>query len=313
MARPYWRRNVAARSGTALPHAARPRYTAGISYLDRVLACTRVDLAAFVPWYSGGAVVGRLHAERVPIVLDAGPALQWCDGRLELGGGGFRDRSDRIAGLIAVLIERGELRPATGEMYAVAAGVAPEPLLQIDRTAVAWLGVRAHGIHVNGWVASPSGPRLWVARRSRTKRSYPGCLDNLVAGGQPIGLTTSETLAKECHEEAGIPPQLAHRAAPAGTITYVQQDGRSCKPDVLSCFDLELRADFVPQPIDGEVEAFELWPLARLAGSLRGDGPWKPNSALVALDFLLRTGAIDEEVAAAERWRLWTAMRVPLP
>jgi len=278
-----------------------------------VLACCRADLGQFVPWHVGGAVVGRVHRERVAMLLAAGPAVQWQDGRLALGGAGFQDRSRHLAASVASLVEQGELRPLTGELYPVVAGADPEPLLQVDRTAVAWLGVRAQGIHLNGWVVTPSGPCLWVAERSARKHSFPGHLDNLVAGGQAIGLTALQTLVKECHEEAGIPSELAQRAAPAGTITYVQQDGRSCKADRLFCYDLELPRDFVPQPLDGEVERFELWPLPRLAESLRGHAVWKPNSALVALDFLLRWGAIDAEVAAEERWRLWSAMRVALP
>ena len=33
--------------------------------------------------------------------------------------------------------------------------------------------------------------------------------------------------------------------------------------DLLHCYDLELPEDFVPRAADGEVEAFELWPMAQ--------------------------------------------------
>jgi isopentenyldiphosphate isomerase len=38
-----------------------------------------------------------------------------------------------------------------------------------------------------GYVVAPDGTKkLWVARRSRTKQTWPGKLDHIVAGGQVI-------------------------------------------------------------------------------------------------------------------------------
>jgi hypothetical protein len=102
---------------------------------------------------------------------------------------------------------------------------------------------------------------------------------------------------------------LAERAVPVGVLHYVQQDGLSLKPDTLSCFDLELPADFAPRPVDGEVEAFVCMPVASVIESLAGEDPWKPTSALVVVDFLLRHGALDAHVAAAQRWDLWRTLR----
>jgi 8-oxo-dGTP pyrophosphatase MutT (NUDIX family) len=182
------------------------------------------------------------------------------------------------------------------------------PQLLVDRAAVAWLGVRAAGVHLNGFVRGRDGLSLWVARRARDKRTYPGHLDNLVAGGQPGDLDALATLRKECLEEAGLPDELAVQARPVGALHYVQQDGDSLKPDTLTLFDLELPAGFVPRPVDGEVESFALWPLDRVVRSLVEDEAWKPNCALVVIDFLLRHGGIDDAVPAPARWRLWNAL-----
>jgi hypothetical protein len=62
---------------------------------------------------------------------------------------------------------------------------------------------------------------------------------------------------------------------------------------VIYTYDLELPADFEPRAHDGEVEAFELWTLDRLADTLREGEEFKPNCALVAIDFLVRHGYID--------------------
>jgi 8-oxo-dGTP pyrophosphatase MutT (NUDIX family) len=279
-----------------------------ITYHDRILACSGADLSTFVPWSVGGKVVGHVHRERVPALLGS-DGFAFCDGALSLAGADFAERSAVFAGVVTRLVAAGELRPPLGECYPVLAGIAPEPLLQVDRTAVAWFGVRAAGVHLNGWVRRAEGLYLWVAERSRQKRTFPGHLDNLVAGGSAIGFLPRQTLEKECHEEAGIPADLARRAVEVGALRYEQQDGRSFKPDRLDLFDLELPADFVPRAIDGEVETFCLWPVEQVAASLRGGGLWKPNCALVVIDFLLRRGALDHELPVAERWKLWQALR----
>ena len=46
------------------------------------------------------------------------------------------------------------------------------------------------------------------------RHSYPGMLDNMVAGGQPAGLSLMENVVKEAGEEAGIPCAVAGTARP---------------------------------------------------------------------------------------------------
>ena len=52
------------------------------------------------------------------------------------------------------------------------------------------------GVHVNGYVETPRGLELWVARRSRSKATWPGKLDHIVAGGQPAGMTCAANVVK---------------------------------------------------------------------------------------------------------------------
>ena len=56
-------------------------------------------------------------------------------------------------------------------------------------------GARA-GVHINGYVETPDGLELWVARRSRTKATWPGKLDHIVAGGQPAKMTCAANVIK---------------------------------------------------------------------------------------------------------------------
>ena len=43
-------------------------------------------------------------------------------------------------------------------------------------------GVKRYGVHINGYCRDESGEvRMWLSRRSPTKQTYPGLLDNLVS------------------------------------------------------------------------------------------------------------------------------------
>jgi len=275
--------------------------------LARIAVCHRADPSAFEPWFVDGVAVGRIHRERVPLVERAPTPLRRDDGRLVLPGADYRARTDAFAALAQRLADAGDLPSLLGERYGVA-GACRTPMLEVDRAAVAWFGVGARGVHLNGFVRDRDGMSLWVARRARGKRTFPGCLDNLVAGGSSVGFADEATLRKECHEEAGMTESLAARAVAVGELRYDQQDGRSWKADTLACFDLELPADFAPRPVDGEVESFALRPVAEVVRSLAGDDPWKPNSALVVAHFLLRHGALDADVDATGRAALWRAL-----
>src|SRR5262249_54196812 len=133
---------------------------------------------------------------------------------------------------------------------------------------------------------------IWVPRRSRAKPTFPGELDNTVAGGQPAGLGLRENLIKECHEEAAIPRALAEQAQAVSIVSYWNQSGPQLKPDVMTCFDLELSHDFRPRANDGEVEAFELWPVRRVFETVRDSNQFKYNCNLVLIDFFVRHGLL---------------------
>ncbi|KIY91613.1 Nudix hydrolase 20, partial [Monoraphidium neglectum] len=130
------------------------------------------------------------------------------------------------------------------------------------------------------------GKRLWVARRSSTKQTWPGKLDHIVAGGQPFGLSCRENVVKECGEEASIPQELASQAVATGFVSYVSILPEGLKPDVLFTYDLKLPPDFVPKPQDGEVEEFMLWDLPKVADVIAHTDDYKPNCGVVVMDFL---------------------------
>lgn len=131
----------------------------------------------------------------------------------------------------------------------------------LERAAAPLFGIIGFGVHVNGYTRDADGTMsIWVARRSMTKQTWPGYIDNFVrrpflflgplltlaflllqvAGGLPVGMSLLENVTKECGEEADVPPELARRVVSVGAITYALDLKRGISPETQFIFDLEL-------------------------------------------------------------------------
>ena len=194
-----------------------------------------------------------------------------------------------------------------GESFDVRASADGAALAQIDRGAIPAFGIQAAGVHVNGLVHRADGLYLWVARRARNKLLDPGKLDHIVAGGVPAGLGPVETLIKEAAEEAGIPAELARAAIPVGSIEYTMDRHEGLRRDCVYCFDLTLPEGFLPHAADGEVEDFELWPVAKVMETVRQTDNFKFNVNLVLIDLFIR----QQLLPAREAESLAAALRQP--
>ncbi|KAJ0168749.1 putative tRNA-splicing endonuclease subunit tsp-4 [Colletotrichum tanaceti] len=121
---------------------------------------------------------------------------------------------------------------------------------------------------MTGFVRCPDashGIKIWVPRRSPTKSTFPGMLDNTVAGGLMTGEDPFECVIREADEEASLPEHVVrHQAKHVGGVTYIyiteSEAGEEglIYPEVQWIYDLELPDDVVPQPKDGEVAEFSL-------------------------------------------------------
>jgi hypothetical protein len=198
------------------------------------------------------------------------------------------------------LSERGLYR-WRGEAFDVRAVPDGPVLSQIDRGAIPCFGIQAVGIHVNGLVGRGEDLHVWVARRAGDKLLDPGKLDHIVAGGVPAGLGPVETLVKEAGEEAAIPPALASGAVQVGIIDYVMARPEGLRRDRLYCYDLMVPPTFTPEAADGEVEGFELWPIARVFAAVHDTDDFKFNVNLVLIDLFIRNGLIQGPEASEIR------------
>ena len=205
------------------------------------------------------------------------------------------DRTAAVSDVLKTLRDEDLITGWRGEQYPVTTRFLAVPVFTMERAAVPFFGTRGYGVHINGFVRMPQGISMWIAKRSKTKPTGPGKLDQIVAGGQPIGIGFTDNVLKECQEEAGIPLSLARTAKPVGTISYLTHRAEGVRNDVLVNYDLELPTDFEPVNTDGEVESFSLLPLDQVRQTLADGDAFKFNCALVALDFFVRWGAIEAD------------------
>ena len=66
-------------------------------------------------------------------------------------------------------------------------------------------------------------------------------------------------IMKEAMEEASIPPHLSAQVKPVSVVSfYADLPDRGLVPDTEFIYDLAVPSEFVPRPLDGEVENFTL-------------------------------------------------------
>jgi 8-oxo-dGTP pyrophosphatase MutT (NUDIX family) len=264
--------------------------------IEKFLAHIRACQTACLPgerlgFYLGGAQVGYIRPE-FAARLDAASGSITVTDRVTLGVQAAESLNDvAVAAGCRVRSEDFDVRETPdGPSLAV-----------LDRGALPDFGVIGVGVHVNGLVRRADGWHLWVGKRAADKKLDPNKLDNLVGGGVAAGHTPFETLVKEAAEEAMIPQALAATATEAARFSYNMERPEGLRRDVLHAYDLILPEDFIPHPADGEVEHFDLWPLARAYETVRDTDAFKFNVNLVLIDLFIRFGLIEGQDAAMLR------------
>ena len=265
-----------------------------MSFLDRIAACTASDLSTYRPFRVDGVDVGFVKPDFADGLREFPDVFDVSAGVLTLNPDliGFEQRTAAVDGVLQRLAGRGVVGSWRDEPYPVGISFSGPAFFNMERAAVPLFGVVGYGVHMNGTVVDGDGTKMWIGRRSFEKRSAPGKLDQMVAGGQPAGMSLGRNLIKEAAEEAAIPAALTARAVPVGAVTDCVERPEGLRRDVLFVYDLELPADFRPVNTDGEVAEFYLWPMDRVIETVRDTDGFKFNCALVVVDFLVRHGFI---------------------
>ena len=161
---------------------------------------------------------------------------------------------------------------------------------RLERAAFRALGLRSTASHINGYTKEGN---LWLGRRSESKRTDPGLLDNLAAGGISADETPWVCAVRELWEEAGVPAQLANHITPAGKVHMRRPIiGGGFHDELLFIYDLLLTSNFIPTNHDGEVSSFIEISLPEAAARILAD-EFTTDAAFVTADFILRSSKSD--------------------
>ncbi len=257
--------------------------------LRAAIAC---DPASRVPFVVARRQVGSVARCHQPLLARSAAWLQ------QDGSGVHCARPDEpaFAELHATLRAEGAIVAWRDEPFPLLDPETLEPLARIERAATRFWGSLTLGAHANGFVRGGDGrpSHLWIARRSPTKATDPGLLDNLVGGGVPAGQSPRDTLVREGFEEAGLAPA---RLAPAttGSVLRLHRDiPEGFQHEWLYSYDVELPHGLVPLNQDGEVAEFALLSVGDIRGIVERTQEMTTDAALVTTDFLLRHRMLDD-------------------
>lgn len=166
----------------------------------------------------------------------------------------------------------------------------------IERAASRFWGTLTLGAHCNGYAADAQGrpTHLWVAKRSLSKPTDPGMLDNLIGGGVPLGQSPWEALQREAFEEAGLAPEEIAQAMPGRIVALHCDIPEGLQREHLHVYDLRLPEGRTPQNQDGEVAWHQCWPVAD-ALAAAAEGRFTTDAALATLDFAVRHGVVAKD------------------
>jgi 8-oxo-dGTP pyrophosphatase MutT (NUDIX family) len=261
-----------------------------------IRACNNHDPSRVVPLLADGRRIGLLRRDNAAALRRFADVFAVENDRVDLvARGDVAAISRAVDEVVDALVAENRVPKWRNETFDVSARWGEPPVFRLDRGAVPFFGVRAYGVHLNGYRRDDRGLHLWIGRRAPNKQIAPDKLDNLVAGGIGNGHGIAATLLKEAEEEAGLSPALAKNAAPVGAISYRMETLLGIRDDVLFVYDLEVPADFVPTNRDGEIVRFDLMPAPAVVDRVRNTDDFKFNVNLVIIDFALRHGLLDPD------------------
>ncbi|CAI9744282.1 nudix hydrolase 20, chloroplastic-like isoform X1 [Octopus vulgaris] len=280
--------------------------TSGPGFMDLINKCNRMEIpdvapSQCMPFIIEGSQVGLIpksfwkHLETYSDVFYLESTEKYGDCIRLHHFPSVEERSRKVEGVLKDLRGKKIFKKLQGwrdEEYAVRTSYTSPTLMNIERAGINIFGIPSYGTHMNGYTYSADGKlMMWIGRRSATKPTWPGKLDNLSAGGLPVNMSVLECMKKECQEEASIDESLLEKLIPAGSVSYMYGTQDGLYPETQFVYDLELPPDFAPKNADGEMSNFYLLTIDEIKKKILEED-FKPNCGLVILDFLIRMGII---------------------
>jgi hypothetical protein len=172
-----------------------------MAFADRIRHCNSFAPERAIPLWAGAHRVGWLRRSNAEVLGRHGGVFRVGKNRARLVAEGDTDTVSRaVDTVVDALVAERRVPKWRNETFDVAPRWGERPIFRLDRGAVPFFGVRAYGIHLNGYRRDGDRYSLWIGRRASNKQVAPGRLDNIVAGGIGNGYGAAATLAKEAEE-----------------------------------------------------------------------------------------------------------------
>ena len=196
-----------------------------MTLLARIEEANNGSTELLVPFIVCGTVVGHVLPETARILLDTSDVFVKRTAALHLRPDLDRsdlteERTEAVGEVMSKLRAEGLITGWRDELLAITPRFSSPPLFLLERAAIPLLGARAYGVHVNGFRRDGDNVSMWLGRRSADKSTFPGKLDQMVAGGQPAGWVSSRISKKSARKKPVCRPRCARvlvRLEPSST------------------------------------------------------------------------------------------------
>jgi 8-oxo-dGTP pyrophosphatase MutT (NUDIX family) len=215
----------------------------------------------WVSWLCDDHLLGYVPVDRATLICESLPQCSWKGSALvwEAFHWTRQQRSKALQGMLMQHHQHGLLTGWRNEKFSFWSNNSENPsveipdLFSVERAGFRYLGMMSHAVHMNGFL--PDG-RIWCGRRSKSKATDPGLLDNVAAGGLPTDETVLACALRELSEEAGIVNIDKTALVDADFIRTSRIEREGWHDESLRVYNLVLAQDCCPINQDGEVDEF---------------------------------------------------------
>ena len=159
-------------------------------------------------------------------------------------------------------------------------------ILGVPRNLMTLFGFPQYGIHCNAWSKKKMSFLMHFSVRSKKLSYFPGLHDNLIAGGQPIGISILKNFQKEAVEEAGLKKINFKKILKGRTTKYSHEHQKKIHSGIIFTYHYEVSEKKKFINTDGEVDHFISYDISNIYKILESK-ILKPNCIIPIADFFL--------------------------
>src|SRR6201985_2080073 len=142
-----------------------------MSFADHIRACNNYDPSNAVPLLSQGRGIGWLRRDNAAALAPFRDVFAVGADHVDLVARGDVDTvSAAVDAVVEALVVERHVPKWRNETFDVMPRWGDAPIFRLDRGAVPFFGVRAYGVHLNGYRHDVGGLHLWVGRRAADQR-----------------------------------------------------------------------------------------------------------------------------------------------